>query len=168
MCWRTDPRRLRRQHKAASHDRRELAHVTWDTAALAQTNAVGCPNTGTWTCTAPCPVGLRQEVRLPRQCTTRRSGTFDLTSGPEGPAGFQRQDGIGRRLLGKGRRVRSVIPAGRGQRTATNQNGCRPSGTACRALSPTATAAVQRKPNICICGFFQRPALAARCRPALK
>ena len=48
---------------------------------------------------------------------------FDLTPGPGGPAGFQRQDGIGRRSLGKGRRVRSVIPAWRGQRTATNQNG---------------------------------------------
>jgi hypothetical protein len=47
-------------------------------------------------------------------------------------------------------------------------NGCRPSGTACCVLSSAATAAVQRKPNICICGFFQRPALAASCRPALK
>ena len=37
---------------------------------------------------------------------------FRLTSGPRGPAGFQRQDGIGRRWLGKGRRVRRVIPAG--------------------------------------------------------
>ena len=66
---------------------------------------------------------LRQEVRLPRQRTTDRSGAFDLTSGPGGPAVFQRQDGIGRRLLGKGRRVRRVIPAWRGQRTATNQMG---------------------------------------------
>ena len=41
---------------------------------------------------------------------------FDLTSGPQGPAGSQRQDGIRRRSLGKGRRVRSVIPAWRGQR----------------------------------------------------
>ncbi len=54
-----------------------------------------------------------------------------------GPAGFQRQDGIGRRLLGKGRRVRRVIPAWRGQRTATNQTGRRPSWTAWGALSPT-------------------------------
>jgi len=98
-------------------------------------------------------VGLRQEVRLPRPRTTCRSGSFDLTSGPGGPAVFQRQDGIGRRLLGKGRRVRRVIPAWRGQRTATNQNGRRPSWTAWGALSLTAAGAVHRKTNICVWGF---------------
>jgi len=98
-------------------------------------------------------VGLRQEVRLPRPRTTCRSGPFDLTSDPRGPAVFQRQDGIGRRWLGKGRRVRRVIPAWRGQRTATNQNGRRPSRTAWCALSLTATVAVHRKTNICIYGF---------------
>ena len=98
-------------------------------------------------------MGLRQEVRLPRQRTTCRSGSFDLTSDPRGPAGFQRQDGIGRRLLGKGRRVRGVIPAWRGQRTATNQNGRRPSWTAWGALSLTAAGAVHRKTNICVWGF---------------
>ena len=93
------------------------------------------------------------------QPTAARS--FDLTSGPEGPAGFQRQDGIGRRLLGKGRRVRRVIPAWRGQRTATNQNGRRPSWTAWGALSPTATGAVHRKTNTCTCGFSNARPLAA-------
>ena len=86
---------------------------------------------------------------------------FDLTSGPRGPAGFQRQDGIRRRSLGKGRRVRSVIPAWRGQRTATNQNGCRLSWTAWGALSPRATVAVHRKRNTCIGGFSSARVLAA-------
>jgi hypothetical protein len=72
------------------------------------------------------PRGARPVAGAPGQHTTAvthncSSATFDSTSGPGGPAGFQRQDGIGRRLLGKGRRVRSVIPAGRGQRTAKNK-----------------------------------------------
>jgi hypothetical protein len=67
---------------------------------------------------------------------------FDLTSGPGGPAGLQRQDGIRRRLLGNGRRVRRVNPAWRGQRTATNRNGRRPSCTAWGARSPKAAGAV--------------------------
>jgi hypothetical protein len=96
-----------------------------------------------------CLVGLRQIVRMLRQRTICRSGTFDLNPGPGEPAVFQRQDGIGRRLIGKGRRVRSVIPAWRGQRTATNQNGRRPSWTAWCALSLTATAAVMPKTNLC-------------------
>ena len=153
--WRTDPRRLRRQHKAAAHDRRELAHVTWDTAAFAQTNASRqsqCRGLDTARRHAGC--GLRQEVTLPRQRTTCRSGSLDLTSGPGGPAGFQRQDGIGRRLLGKGRRVRRVIPAWRGQRTATNQNGRRPSWTAWRAVSPGETAAVNGKTKLCTGHFL--------------
>ena len=104
---------------------------------------------------------LRRGLTKLRQRTTDRSGSFDVTSGPEGPAGFQRQDGIGRRLLGKGRRVRSVIPAWRGQRTATNQNGRRPSWTAWGALSLMASAAVQPKTNICTCGFSNARPLAA-------
>ena len=72
------------------------------------------------------------------------------------PAGFQRQDGIGRRLLGKGRRVRSVMPAWRGQRTATNQTGaarhgrhgahCRPARPLLSSGKPTFADAVFRAP----------------------
>ena len=72
------------------------------------------------------PGRLAQEVRLPRQRTTCRSGSFDFTPGPGGPAVFQRQDGIGRRLLGNGRRLRPVIPASRGQRTARQPKGTPP------------------------------------------
>jgi len=99
-------------------------------------------------------VRLRRGLTKLRQRTTDRSGSFDVTSGPQGPAGFQRQDGNGRRLLGKGRRVRSVIPAWRGQRTATNQNGRRPSWTAWGTLSLTGAGAVHRKRNICFLGFL--------------
>ena len=66
---------------------------------------------------------------------------------------FQRQDGIGRRSRGKERCVRSVTPAGRCQRSATDRNGRRPSWTAWCALSPTATAAVMLKTNLCIGPF---------------
>ncbi len=120
------------------------------------------PESHTTTCdrAAKSLVRLRWGLTKLRQRTTDRSGSFDVTSGPERPAGFQRQDGIGRRLLGKGRRVRRVIPAWCGQRTATNQKGRRPSWTAWGALSPRANVAVQRKTNICICCFS-----SARNRP---
>ena len=97
---------------------------------------------------------FRGDAELPQR-------DFDLTPGPGGPATFQRQDGIGRRSLGKGRRVWRVIPAWRGQRTATNQNGRRPSWTAWGALSPNAADAVHRKSNNCIHGFSSARPLAA-------
>jgi len=97
---------------------------------------------------------FRGDAELPQR-------DFDLTPGPGGPAAFQRQDGIGRRSLGKGRRVWRVIPAWRGQRTATNQNGRRPSWTAWGALSPNAADAVHRKSNNCIHGFSSTRPLAA-------
>jgi hypothetical protein len=131
------------------------------TTAFAPTNATGSPDAGACYGTAQCRLRLRQGLTMLRQCTTYRSGSFDLTSGPGGPAGFQRQDGIGRRSLGKGRRVRCVIPAWRGQRTETNQKGRRPSWTAWGALSPRATVAVHRKMNTCIVGFRGARPLAA-------
>ena len=60
---------------------------------------------------------------------------------------WQRHDGIGRRLLGKGRRVRGVSPAARGQRTATNQIERCPQWTALPELLLTVTAAAKRKMN---------------------
>ena len=101
-----------------------------------------------------------------RQCTTCRSGPFDLTSGPGGPAGFQRQDGIGRRSLGKGRRVRSVIPAWRGQRTATNQTGAARHGrhgAHFRSLRP----APSTGKGISAFGVLQGPGHGPRLRPGL-
>ena len=59
------------------------------------------------------------------------------------------------------------MPAWRGQRTATNQKGRRPSWTAWGALSLTVTEAVHRKTKTCIGGFsngWPRP----RRRPCLK
>ena len=72
------------------------------------------------------------------------------------PAGFQRQDGIGRRLLGKERRVRSVNPAGTWPAYCYKPNGRRPSWTAWGALSPRATVAVHRKMITCF-GEFSMP-----------
>jgi len=92
--------------------------------------------------------------------------TFDLTSGPEGPAGFQRQDGIGRRLLGKGRRVRRVIPAWRGQRTATNQMGAAlhgRHGAHCRSRWP----ALSTGKGIFAFGVSRGPGHGQRLRPGL-
>ncbi len=105
---------------------------------------------------------LRRKAGCGRARTARFCGDavlpqrdFDLTSGPQRPAGFQRQDGIGRRSLGKGRRVRSVIPAWRGQRTATTKR-APPIVDGMGALSPRATVAVHRKMITCF-GEFSMP-----------
>ena len=124
------------QHGAAAHDRRSARAYHRSTP-------------GTHVDERP------QRIPMPRLPTARRKAgcgrartahfcgdaglpqrDFDLTSGPQGPAGFQRQDGIRRRLLGKGRRVRSVIPAWRGQRTATNQTGAARHGRHGRTVAP--------------------------------
>ena len=149
------------QHGAAAHDRRPVAPAMMDTAGALEDERHPESHSPTSDRTELSLVRLRRCLTKLRQRTTDRSGSFDSTSGPQGPAGFQRQDGIGRRLLGKGRRVRRVIPAWRGQRTATNQNGRRPSWTAWGALSPTVAIAVKRKTNICICSLSGARPLAA-------
>ena len=83
------------------------------------------------------PGGLAQEVRLPRQCTTRRSGTFDFTPGPGGPAVSE----AGRHWAPIARQRATVKARHSGLAWPTYCNkpkGRRPSWTAWGPLSPTA------------------------------
>ena len=144
--------RVRAAHGAAAHNRRQAAPITIDAADARGRMATAIPMRRPPTARRKAGCGRARKAHFYGDAVLPQRD-FDLTSGPQRPAGFQRQDGIRRRSLGKGRRVRSVKPAWRGQRTATNQTGAPPAMDGMGALSPRATVAVQRKSDTSICGF---------------
>jgi hypothetical protein len=85
------------QHGAAAHDRRPIASITIDTLDPRGRMPTANPDATTSCCKAGCgrarTAHFCDDAVLPQR-------DFDLTSGPQRPAGFQRQDGIRRRSLG--------------------------------------------------------------------
>ena len=101
----------------------------------------------------------------------RQNNAAATQSRPQRSFRLNLRPGVARRLSEAGRHwapiarqraTREERQSGRtGPTYCKNTNGCRPSWTACCALSPAATVAVHRKTNTCICGFFERPSIGS-------